>query len=81
MSLATLALCVPLWHGFDGTTAALQFVERLPWIPRFNADYYLGVDGISLPLIVLTTFMTVPVVIAGWTRDREARRRSTSPPS
>jgi len=42
-------------------------VQKLPWIPRFEAYYSLGVDGISLPLIVLTAFMTVPVVIAGWT--------------
>jgi NADH-quinone oxidoreductase subunit M len=66
-SLATLVLSVPLWTGFDASTAALQFIEKLPWIPRFNAFYGLGIDGISLPLIVLTTFMTVPVVIAGWT--------------
>jgi len=65
-SLATLALSVPLWTHFNTTTAALQFRELLPWIPRFQAYYALGVDGISLPLIVLTAFMTVPVVIAGW---------------
>jgi len=65
-ALATLALTVPLWTHFDSGTAALQFVERLPWIPRFHADYALGVDGISMPLIALTAFMTVPVVIAGW---------------
>src|SRR5467141_2757053 len=65
-SLATLALSVPLWSSFDTGTAALQFPEKLPWIPRFDAWYALGVDGISLPLIVLTAFMTVPVVIAGW---------------
>src|ERR1700756_5571549 len=65
-SLATLALTVPLWSSFDTGTAALQFPEKLPWIPRFDAWYALGVDGISLPLIVLTAFMTVPVVIAGW---------------
>ena len=66
-SLATLALTVPLWSHFDTTTATLQFPQLLPWIPRFKAFYALGVDGISLPLIVLTAFMTVPVVIAGWT--------------
>ncbi len=66
-SLVTLALTVPLWADFDTGTAALQFVEKLPWIPRFQAYYALGIDGISLPLIVLTAFMTVPVVIAGWT--------------
>jgi NADH-quinone oxidoreductase subunit M len=65
-SLATLALAVPLWTAFDPTTAAMQFPESLPWIPRFNAYYALGVDGISMPLIVLTAFMTVPVIIAGW---------------
>jgi NADH-quinone oxidoreductase subunit M len=65
-ALVTLVLSVPLWAGFDAGTAALQFTERLEWIPRFHADYALGVDGISLPLIVLTAFMTVPVVIAGW---------------
>ena len=66
-ALATLALSIPLYTGFDTTTAAFQFVEQLPWIPAFNATYYLGVDGISLPLVLLTTFVTVPVVIAAWT--------------
>jgi NADH-quinone oxidoreductase subunit M len=66
VSLATLALCVPLWQGFHTGTAAFQFTERLPWIAVFRAEYFLGVDGISMPLIVLTAFMTVPVVIAGW---------------
>jgi NADH-quinone oxidoreductase subunit M len=63
----TLCLAVPLWTQFDSSSAALQFKESLPWIPHFRAFYALGVDGISLPLIVLTAFMTVPVVIAGWT--------------
>jgi NADH-quinone oxidoreductase subunit M len=63
----TLCLAVPLWTHFDSASAALQFKESLPWIPHFRAFYALGVDGISLPLIVLTAFMTVPVVIAGWT--------------
>src|SRR5246127_836767 len=65
-SLATLALVVPPWSHFDTATANLQFPQLLPWIPRFHAVYALGVVGISLPLIVLTAFMTVPVVIAGW---------------
>jgi NADH-quinone oxidoreductase subunit M len=65
-SLATLLLAGPLWMHFDTSTAALQFPETLPWIPRFQAYYGLGVDGISMPLVVLTAFMTVPVVIAGW---------------
>jgi NADH-quinone oxidoreductase subunit M len=65
-SVLTLGLTVPLWQHFDRTSAAYQFVERLPWIPQFHAEYYLGIDGISLPLIVLTAFMTVPVIITGW---------------
>jgi NADH-quinone oxidoreductase subunit M len=66
VSLVTLALSLQLYAGFDGATAAFQFQQRLPWIPAFNADYHLGVDGIALPLIVLTAFITVPVVIAAW---------------
>src|SRR5580704_326404 len=65
-SLATLVVCVPLYTRFDVSTANFQFIERAAWIPTFHAQYYLGVDGISLPLILLTAFMTVPVVIAGW---------------
>jgi NADH-quinone oxidoreductase subunit M len=66
-SLATLALCLPLWAGFDRTTAAMQFIEVVPWIPVIGAWYSLGVDGIALPLIVLTAFITPLVVVAGWT--------------
>src|SRR5579883_826365 len=65
-SIATLVLTFPLLARFDASTAAFQYTERVPWIAAFHADYYLGVDGISLPLIVLTALMTVPVVIAGW---------------
>jgi NADH-quinone oxidoreductase subunit M len=66
-TIATLALCVPLWCEFDRATAALQFVQREPWIGAVNAWYYLGIDGISLPLIVLTAFTTPLVVLAAWT--------------
>jgi NADH-quinone oxidoreductase subunit M len=65
-TLAVLALCVPLWCAFDATTPALQFVEREPWIGAINAWYYLGLDGISLPLVVLAAFTTPLVVIAAW---------------
>ena len=67
VTVATLALCVPLWGEFDRATAALQFVQREPWIGAVNAWYYLGIDGISLPLIVLTAFTTPLVVLAAWT--------------
>ena len=65
-TIATFALCLPLWCDFDRGTAALQFVEREAWIGALNAWYYLGVDGISMPLIVLTAFTTPLVVIAAW---------------
>ncbi len=66
VALATFVLSVPLWTGFDTTSAAMQFVEKHAWIPAFNIHYHLGVDGISMPLILLTTFTTVLVIIAGW---------------
>ncbi len=74
VSLATLALCVPMWMQFDTGTAAMQFVERAAWIGRINAWYHLGVDGFAMPLVVLTAFMTPLVVLAGWraTEDKLA---------
>jgi len=67
VSVAAFALSVPLWTGFDTTTAAMQFVERVPWIGAINAWYHLGVDGIAMPLVLLTTFITPLVVVAAWT--------------
>jgi NADH-quinone oxidoreductase subunit M len=66
VSALTFIVSIPLFTQFDRSTAAMQFVERVPWIEQFNVEYYLGVDGISMPLILLTTFITVLVVIAGW---------------
>jgi NADH-quinone oxidoreductase subunit M len=65
-ALTALALCVPLWCAFDSSTPALQYVEREPWIGALNAWYHLGIDGIALPLVVLTAFTTPLVVIAAW---------------
>ena len=67
VSAATFLLSVALWTGFDTSSAAMQFVERAPWIPAVNAWYHLGVDGIAMPLVLLTTFITPLVVIAAWT--------------
>ena len=61
MLLSTL-----LYTHFDSATAVMQFQENVPWIEAFNVNYHLGVDGISMPLIILTTFTTVLVVLAGW---------------
>ena len=66
VSVGAFVLSIPLFTGFRAGTADMQFVERAPWIPMFNAQYYLGVDGIAMPLILLTTFTTVLIVIAGW---------------
>jgi NADH-quinone oxidoreductase subunit M len=66
ISVVVFALSLTLWTGFDTSTAAMQFVENTPWITQFNINYHLGVDGISMPLIILTTFSTIIVIIAGW---------------
>ncbi len=65
-SLLGLAVTLPLYTGFDTQTSAMQFVELSPWIPRFNINYHLGVDGISLLFVLLNSFITVLVVLAGW---------------
>lgn len=65
-ALAGFAVTLPLYARFDTGTAAMQFVERAPWIEAFNVNYHLGVDGISLLFILLTAFTTVLVVLAGW---------------
>jgi NADH-quinone oxidoreductase subunit M len=57
---------IPLITGFDNATAALQFQESLPWIARFNVHYHLGVDGISVWFVLLTAFINIIVVVAGW---------------
>ena len=57
---------IPLYTGFDGATSAMQFVELTPWIERFNVYYHLGVDGISVLFVLLNSFITVLVVLAGW---------------
>ena len=66
VSILTFWVSLSLWTRFDRSSSDMQFVERGPWIDRFNIEYFLGVDGISVPLILLTTFLTIIVVIAGW---------------
>ncbi len=65
-SMLTFLGSIGLYLGFDNAERAMQFVERVSWVETFNVWYYLGVDGISAPLILLTTFITPLVVIAGW---------------
>lgn len=64
VSLLTFVLSLGLWTGFDVGSAQMQFLERALWIPTLGADYALGVDGLSMPLIILTAFMTVFVIFA-----------------
>ena len=65
-SALTFLASLPLYTGFDTTTYQMQFVEELSWVPTFNINYSLGIDGISMPFILLTSFTTVLVVIASW---------------
>ena len=66
VAVLTFLVSLPLWFAFESGTAAMQFVERTAWIPSLNIAYFLGVDGISMPLILLTTFITIFVLVAGW---------------
>jgi len=65
-SVLSFLVTIPLYIGFDASSASLQFVENVAWIERLNANYHLGVDGISIWFVLLTAFMTVIVVLAGW---------------
>ncbi len=65
-AVASFLVTLPLITRFDTSTAALQYVEMLPWIERFNVNYHLGVDGLSLWFVPLTAFVTVIVVISAW---------------
>jgi NADH-quinone oxidoreductase subunit M len=65
-ALLSFFVTIPLYTGFDGSTAEMQFVEKSTWIPAFAVMYHLGVDGISLWFVLLTAFITIIVVLAGW---------------
>jgi|TARA_B100001971_G_scaffold179845_1_gene175620 NADH-quinone oxidoreductase subunit M len=65
-SVGTFLLSLSIYADFDINTASMQFVERYKWIEALHIQYFLGVDGISMPLIILTTLLTIIVVIAGW---------------
>src|SRR5690606_17761635 len=70
----TLLVCVPLFSGFDMTTAAMQFVEDHAWIPAFDIRYHLGADGISVPLIGLTALTSVLVLIGAWNVEKRVNQ-------
>ena len=66
ISLATFAVTLVLWYGYEPANPAFQFVERAAWIPQFGIDYYVGIDGLSLMLLVLTGFLTPIALLSGW---------------
>src|SRR5258705_7986492 len=66
VSLAVFAVTLATWASFNPASAEFQLVERHPWIPAFGIDYYLGIDGISLLLVVLTGFLTPVAVLSSW---------------
>ena len=65
-AVVSLLVTLPLYSGFQLDTSSMQFVEKAPWIERFNVNYHLGVDGISLWFVLLTAFINVVVIIASW---------------
>jgi NADH-quinone oxidoreductase subunit M len=65
-ALASFLVTLPLYDGFKLGTSAMQFVEKFPWIERFNVNYHLGLDGISFWFVPLTAFITVVVVLSAW---------------
>jgi NADH-quinone oxidoreductase subunit M len=72
-SLVVLGLSLYLWANFNPAIAGYQFVEVLPWLSSFNVDYRMGVDGISLFLILLTAFLTPIAIIASWSITKRVR--------
>ena len=66
VSLITFVLSIFLWLDFDSRSAGFQFTERYDWIPTFNITYHMGIDGISLFLVLLSTFLTPICVLASW---------------
>lgn len=66
VSIISMLLCVPLYLGFDNTTPLMQFKEQVSWITDYGINYSLGVDGISMPMVILTTFTSLIVVLAAF---------------
>ena len=65
-TIVTFYISIPLWTGFDTTVSSMQFEEKISWIPQFNIYYHLGVDGLSMPLVLLTTFTQILVIASAW---------------
>jgi NADH-quinone oxidoreductase subunit M len=72
-SLVVFVLSLPLWFGFDRSAAGFQFIERHVWIPGYGIGYHMGVDGISAPFILLSTFLTPLCILASWHVESRVR--------
>ena len=70
---ATLVVGIIIAALFNWTSGSLQFVERVPWIPTLGASYHLGIDGLSLPLILLTALLSFLALLYAWKQDRYSR--------
>ena len=66
VAVATFMASISLWTGFDQTQAGFQFVERYSWLPDFGISYHVGIDGITLWLVLLTTFLTPIALLCSW---------------
>lgn len=73
ISIIVFFISLPLYFHFDSRTHDMQFVEKLRWIPSFGIQYYIGIDGISLFLILLTTFITPISILASWYITRNVK--------
>ncbi len=73
VSLINFAVSLPLWWRFDSANPGMQFVENAPWIQSLGVNYFIGIDGISLFLVLLTTFLTVICLMSSWTIEKRIK--------
>lgn len=73
VSIVALVLVFGLWAGFDSSNAGIQFESDVPWIPTVGINYHIGVDGISLPMLLITGIVSVLAVLASWNIDNRER--------
>ncbi|MBW1973640.1 MAG: NADH-quinone oxidoreductase subunit M [Deltaproteobacteria bacterium] len=71
VSLVEFIISLPLFFGFNETTSKMQFVEKASWIKQYGISYFVGIDGISLFLVLLTTFLTVLCILSSWSAIKE----------
>ena len=74
LTTLTFVLSLGLWTGFDATRIGFQFVERVPWLPDYGVSYFVGIDGVSLLLLVMTTFLMPLVILSAWNDIRRGVR-------